>query len=109
MDFVEIGQQFGVPVLILCALAWAVWKICNRCLDEVIKPLGIRHMAHIDAVDKKDEQLVQTLASIAVTQTEAARTLIAIGELLHDNDKTLDAIHRSITQPEFSTRLYSPP
>lgn len=70
MDFPAIASQFGIPLAILAAVLAAVWKIANRLIDDVAKPVAMRHISYLDSKETNDKQMVKTLESIAERQQE---------------------------------------
>lgn len=47
MDWVEILQRFGFPILVCAALAYAIWKMSAWVAKTVIEPLVKSHIEFI--------------------------------------------------------------
>lgn len=62
----ELMKQ-GVLGLVLAGLAVAVWKLANRAMDDVAKPLVERTQKFMDACERNQENHTQAVDKISDT------------------------------------------
>jgi len=93
MDWLQIGQTLGVPLLILAAIYVFVSKLLNWA-----KPHADAYMADIRANSAATRELVKTLES---TQSNMSHQLAQIGQcqemLARSDQRTSRAINRMVS------------
>lgn len=63
MDYVQLINNFGIPVAASCALAMFVWRSGQWVAKEIVIPLRDRHFAFLVTLEK-------TLETIATAQRD---------------------------------------
>lgn len=64
MDWLQIAQSLGIPVMCLVALSWAVWKGLQWIGMYVLKPLAQKHLEFVDRVSSSVDKVPETFERI---------------------------------------------
>jgi hypothetical protein len=67
MDWVQVAQTFGLPVVLLLLLLLALWRVLRWTGDNVVKPLVAKHLEFMDSAMKA----MGTLATNMEAQTRS--------------------------------------
>lgn len=95
MDWIEFGKTFGLPFLILAALAYFVrrdvWPLVTKQLDQTAADRREELKKFLEALEKRD-QILKEHTSIMATQmsNQAAR----MGELAEAINRIRQSIER---------------
>lgn len=74
MDFVQIAGQLGVPVALLAAAGFAVWRSIVFFGKHIAVPLTQRHIEHIQVQERCLEQQTKTMEELQATTKKVAAT-----------------------------------
>lgn len=93
MDWLQIAQSLGVPMLCLAALAFAVWKGITWIGKYVLIPLS---SSHIDLVNKVSNSVESIAGSMKILSDSRTAELRAISETRAAELKTTEAILKQL-------------
>lgn len=84
-------REFGLPILLLLLLCWAIYKGAVWCGLEVVKPLKDSHVTFLGILQDQMRVQTSTLQQIATTQQHQA-------ELQRDNVTLLQEVSERLTE-----------
>ena len=83
MDWLQIGQSFGVPVLLLVFIGLGLWRAGMWMATTVIKPIMERHLRFLDTLERTIVGQENILDDLAKNQERLTEDIHAI--VLHLN------------------------
>jgi hypothetical protein len=100
MDWLQIAQSLGIPVMCLVALAVAVWKGIIWIGKYILQPLATKHMDFVDKVSVSVEQQTNAARSTAESMRDLAMQrgmeLQTTGTILDKLDHIANKIEKTL-------------
>ncbi len=76
-DWIQVAQNFGVPVMCMVALSYAMWRIGKWIGIYILKPLSDRHLIFID-------QVAGSLTAATTNITSLTQSLEAVADKMRE-------------------------
>lgn len=98
-DYLNLIQQFGIMGAILVGVLIAVYRAARwigvNLLDNVFKPLAVRHIAFIERIELLVGEQASILSSIAKSQEKQTEVLEELKRIHQVGHKTLESLIES--------------
>jgi len=103
MDWLMIGQTFGVPVVLLAALLFGGAKAARWIAENMLKPITQRHLGFLDRIEAMIARQTDVFETMNAQQTKIIRQLLEQRKLLEQQH---EQVVREITtrQPDDNGR-----
>jgi|SRR5579883_159144 hypothetical protein len=69
MEWLVFARDFGLPTVLLVGLCLGLWRAgkwvgqkCEWLMENIVKPIGRRHVEHLDFLERNQAQNSQVLA-----------------------------------------------
>ena len=97
MEWLQIAQSLGIPVMCLVSLAFAVWKVGVWAALNVLQPLAVKHMDFIDRVGRSVDSQTESMKSLAVSREKELKTTQAMWDRLNHIAERVETAVAAIT------------